>query len=69
MAEFQKCIILRVALEKAYLSGGPIMPAISVKMRSQYLVPSASADSKTYWKPYMPAILITIGTIYGCNLI
>ena len=26
---FKKCIILKVALEKAYLSGGPNMPAIT----------------------------------------
>ena len=33
---FKKCIILKVSLEKADLSGGPIMPAISVMFGNSY---------------------------------
>ena len=45
---FNKCIILKVSLEKSYLSRGPIMPAISVMVGTRFACNNSLIGDQIY---------------------
>ena len=59
-----------MTLQRSQYRGGPIMPAISVKVGTKYACNNNLAgdqiclQSQSRWGPYMPAIFVQKGTIF-----